>query len=217
MRTDRDIQEALLEELDWEPGIEATRVGASVTDGVVTLRGVVSTLLQKLTAERVARRILGVRAIANDLDVSPTGNAMRGDPAIAEAAANALEWDSAVPDSAVKATVRNGWVMLTGSVGRQFEKAAAEHVVGRLDGVKGVANGIVVKPQADAGDVKTHIENAFKRSAEIDAQRVAVASEDGRILLTGTVRSLSEHDEAERAAWAAPGVVKVDNRLVVVP
>ena len=177
-----------------------------------------TTFREKWTAERAARQVVGVRAVANDVDVSPTGNAVRSDPAIAEVAAHALDWDSAVPDSAVKATtVRNGWVTLTGSVAWQFQKSAAERDIQRLYGVKGVANSIIVKPHVDASDLKANIESAFKRSAVVDAQRVRVESHDGVVVLTGTVRSLSERDEAERAAWAAPGVTKVDDRLVVMP
>jgi osmotically-inducible protein OsmY len=194
---------------------ECGSIGVTVSDGVVTLRGTVSTLQEKWITERSARHLVGVRAVANDLDVSPTGNAVRSDSAIAEVAANALEWDSAVPDGAVKVTVRNGWVTLTGTVAHQFEKSAAELVVQRLYGVKGVANPIVVKPRVSVGDVKAKIEDALKRSAAIDSQRISVEARDGAVVLTGTVRSLAERDDAERAAWAAPGVTKVDDRLVV--
>jgi len=217
MKTDRDLQEEVLAAMEWEPGVDAAQIGVSVTDGVVTLRGTVTALQQKWLSERAARHVVGVRAVANDLDVSPTGNAARSDPAIAEAAANALEWDSAVPDSGIKPTVRNGWVTLTGSVAWQFQKLAAELAVQRLSGVKGVANSIIVKPQADASDVKAKIDSAFRRSAAIDAQHVSVESHDGTVVLSGTVRSLIERDEAERAAWAAPGVMNVVDRLVVVP
>jgi len=195
--------------------MNAAQIGVTVSDGVVTLRGTVSTLQEKWIAERAARHLVGVRAIANDLDVSPTGNAVRSDSAIAEVAANALEWDSAVPDGAVKVTVRNGWVTLTGTVAHQFEKSAAELVVHRLYGVKGVANSIDVKPCVSAGDVKARIDDALKRSAAIDSQRISVEARYGSVVLTGTVRSLAERDDAERAAWAATGVTKVDDRLVV--
>jgi Predicted periplasmic or secreted lipoprotein len=212
---DRELQEQVLAALDWEPGVDAARIGVSVSDGVVTLRGTVTTLYEKWTAERAARHIFGVRAVANDLDVAPT--AARSDPAIAQVAANALEWDSAIPDNAVKVTVRNGWITLTGTVAWQYQKSAAERIVQRLYGVKGVANSIIVKPEASPADVKTKIESAFKRSAEIDAQRVKVDARDGTVTLTGSVHSLVEREEAERAAWAAPGVTHVDDRLMVVP
>ena len=215
MKTDRDLQDEVLAALEWEPGVNAAQVGVTVRDGVVTLRGTIATLQEKRIAERAARHLVGVRAVANDLDVSPTGNAIRSDSAIAEVAANALEWDSAVPDGAVKVTVRNGWVTLTGTVAHQYEKSAAAFVVQRLYGVKGVANSVVVTPRASAADVKVKIEEALKRSAVIDSQRISVDARDGVVLLTGAVRSLAERDDAERAAWAAPGVTKVEDRLVI--
>jgi osmotically-inducible protein OsmY len=215
MQTDRDLQENVLAALDWEPELDAAQIGVSVSDGIVTLRGIVTTAHQKWTAERVTRHVIGVRAVANDLDVSPTGHAARSDPAIAEAAADALEWDSAVPDRAIKVTVRNGWVTLTGSVAHRFEKSAAERAVGRVYGVRGVANSVLVKSSVSPSDVKARIEEVLKRSALIDAQRIRVEASDGAVVLTGTVRSLAERDDAERAAWAAPGVTKVDDRLVV--
>jgi osmotically-inducible protein OsmY len=215
MRIDRDLQDEVLAALEWEPSINAAQIGVTVSDGVITLRGSVRTLQQKWIAERVARRLVGVRAVANDLDVSPTGNAVRSDSAIAEVAANALEWDSSVPDGAVKVTVRNGWVTLTGTVTHQSEKSAAELIVQRLYGVRGVANSIIVKPRVSAGDVKAQIEDALKRSAVIDSQGIRVETREGLVLLTGTVRSLAERDDAERAAGAAPGVTTVDDRLVV--
>jgi osmotically-inducible protein OsmY len=147
--------------------------------------------------------------------VTPTAATSRTDAAIAQAAANALEWDAAVPDNAIKPTVSNGWVTLNGSVGWQFQMSAAVRAV--LYGIKGVTNAIILKPQVSASDVKTKIENAFKRSAEIDAQHVKVETRDGGVILTGTVHSLVEKDEAERAAWAAPGVTRVDDRLMVTP
>ena len=215
MQADRDLQEDVLAALEWEPGLDAAQIGVTASDGVVTLRGTVPTLHQKWTAARAARHLVGVRAVANDLEVNPTGNAARSDSAIAEAAANALEWDSAVPDGVVKVTVRTGWVTLTGTVAHNFEKSAAELCVQRLNGVKGVANSIVVKPRVCADDVRRKIEEALKRSAVIDAQRISVEARDGAVVLTGTVRSLAERDDADRAAWAAPGVTKVDNRLVI--
>ena len=215
--TDRQLQENVLAALEEEPGVEAADIGVSVRDGVVTLRGAVTSLRQKWTAERAARHVYAVRGVANDVDVHPTGEAARSDPAIAAAAANALEWDRSVPDNAVKLTVRNGWVVLSGSVDCPFEKSAAEFVVGHLPGVKGVANSIIVRTPASPSDVRTRIEEAFRRRAEIDAQRVMVESRNGEIVLTGTVRSVSERDDAERAAWAAPSVTKVDDRLVIAP
>lgn len=217
MNTDRELQEKVLAALEWEPAVDAAGIGVTVTDGVVTLQGTVTTFLQRSAAERAARHVFGVRAVANDLQVMPTSATSRTDSAIAQAAANALEWDSAVPDDAIKPTVSNGWVTLNGTVGWQFQKSAAERAVQHLYGVKGVTSSIILKPQVAVGDVKAKIESAFKRSAEIDAKRVKVEARDGGVILTGTVQSLAEKDEAERAAWAAPGVTRVDDRLVVAP
>jgi osmotically-inducible protein OsmY len=217
MTTDRELQENVLKALEWEPGVEAAQIGVSVKNGIVALRGPVTTFHQKYEAERAARHVFGVRAVANDLEVSPDRLTSRSDASIAEAAANALTWDSAVPVNAVQPTVRDGWITLTGTVSWQFQKAAAERSVQHLYGVKGVANSIVVRPHVSAGDIKTKIEEAFKRSAEVDSKRVTVETKDGAVTLSGTVKSLSERAEAERAAWAAPGVSKVDDRLMVVP
>jgi len=217
MKTNRELQEQILAALEWEPGVDAAAIGVSVNDGVVTLQGTVPTFIQRSTAERTTRHLFGVRAVANDIQVAPTVATSRTDAAIAQAAANALEWDAAVPDNAIKPTVSNGWVTLNGTVEWQFQMSAAVRAVEHLVGVKGVTNVILLKPQVSASDVKTKIEKAFKRSAEIDAQRVKVETKDGGVILTGTVHSLVEKDEAERAAWAAPGVTRVDDRLMVAP
>jgi osmotically-inducible protein OsmY len=197
-----------------EPAINAAEIGVTVADGVVTLTGHVDTLREKWTAEKVARHVWGVRAIANDIGVTPEGISRHSDPAIAHAAANALEWDSSIPPELVKATVREGWVTLTGTVPRQFQKAAAEHAVQHVYGVKGVANSITVKPAA-AENIREHIEEAFRHDAQIDADRIAVATCDGTVTLTGSVRSLAERDAVEDATWAVPGVTRVDDRIVV--
>jgi osmotically-inducible protein OsmY len=217
MTIDRELQQNVLAALEWEAGLDAARIGVSVNDGVVTLQGTVTTLREKWLAERAARHVRFVRAVANDIDVVVGDVAHRTDPDIAEAAANALEWDSAVPDGTVKVTVRHGWITLTGTVNWQYQKATAERVVGRLNGVKGVANSIIVRPAASVGDVRANIERAFQRSAEIDARQVQIDTQGGTVTLTGTVQSLSERDEAERAAWAAPGVTHVHDQLVVAP
>jgi len=215
MTTNREFQEQVLAALEWEPGVDAAHIGVTVDAGVVTLRGTVTTYQEKFTAERAARHVFGVRAVANDLEVMPTELTGRSDAAIAKAIANTLDWDSAVPFHAVKTTVRDGWVTLTGDVSWQFQREAAEAAIRHMYGVKGVINSIAVKPHVKPGDVKAKIESAFKRSAEIDATHVNVEARDGAVILTGTVHSLFERDEAERAAWAAPGVTKVEDRLLV--
>lgn len=216
MKTDRDIQEQVLAALEWEPGVRAEHVGVTVVDGVVTLQGIVTTLREKYLAERTARGLRSVRAVANDLAVAPDSGTARSDSAIAGAAANALEWDSAIPDGAVKATVRSAWVNLTGTVGWAYQRSAAERAVRNLHGVKGISNSVVIEPVVSVGDVKAGIERAFRLNAEIDAEGVTVDAQGGTVVLTGHVHSLTERDAAERAAWAAPGVTQVDDRLLVV-
>jgi osmotically-inducible protein OsmY len=217
MTTDRDLQERVLSALDFEPGVNVAQVGVTIHEGVVTLRGSVTTFYQKSLAEQAAARVYGVRAVANDIEVLPTHDLRRSDSAIAEAAANALAWDSAVPAKAVLVTVRDGWVTLSGNVEWQYQREAAEQTVRRLYGVKGVVNTIAMQPRIRVADVKATIEDAFKRSAQVDAQHVHVDARDGQVVLTGTVRSLSERREAERAAWSAPGVMLVDDRIAVTP
>jgi osmotically-inducible protein OsmY len=177
----------------------------------------VTTLQQRWSAERAVQHVHGVRAIANDIDVRPDHATARTDSEIAEAAANALAWNSAIPLHKVHVAVRNGWVTLSGELEWHYQRRAADLALRALYGVKGVFNEIKVAPRVDAGDIKAAIESAFKRSAEIDAARVRVESHDGEVILSGTVRSLSERTEAERAAWSAPGVRRVDDQLVVAP
>ena len=204
MRLDKELQEGVLKALDWEPSVNAAQIGVTVDEGVVTLTGQVATLMQKWTAEKIARHVWGVRAIANDLTVSLDGVGTRSDSAIAHAAANAIEWNSSIPADAVQVTVRDGWVPLSGSVSWQYQKAAAERAIRNLFGVKGVANSIVVKPPVSTQNIREQIEEAFKRSADVDAKAISIEAHDGTVILRGNVHSLAERDAAERAAWAAP-------------
>jgi osmotically-inducible protein OsmY len=215
MKTDLELQQDVHASLEFEPGVVAAHVGVTVDAGVVALRGEVPTYHEKLTAERCARHVHGVRAVANELKVKPTGTLTRTDPEIAKAVANVLDLDSAIPPEAVQATVQNGWVTLTGEVFWQFQRMAAEGALRHLCGIKGVVNSIRVKPHVRVSDVKERIEDAFKRSAEIDARNVRVETHNGVVMLLGRVHSLVERQAAERAAWAAPGVTKVEDHLLV--
>ena len=217
MKTDRALQDDVLKALEWEPSVDAAGIGVSVKGGVATLQGTVRSYFEKAAAERATRHVFGIRAIANDVAVILDGLSPRSDGDVAQTIANALAWSSAIPLNAVTATVSNGWVTLNGKVDWQYQRAAAEHAVHHLLGVKGVTNAIALTPHVRPGDVKAKIESAFKRSAEIDAARVKVDARDGEIILSGTVKSSSERREAERAAWAAPGVTRVDDRLMVSP
>ncbi len=217
MTIDRELQERVLKALEFEPGVDAAKIGVTAHAGVVTLTGTVATSFEKWTAERTASHVFGVRALANDIEVLPTHATRRSDTAIAEAAANALNWDAAVPPASVQVTVRDGWVTLTGDVAWRYQRDAAEFTVRRLYGVRGITNTIAVKPRVHSADVKAKIESAFKRSAEIEAKHIHVEAHDGRVVLTGAVRSLSERRLAEQAAWSAAGVNLVDDRLAVSP
>ena len=215
MTADRNLQDRVLHALDFEPSVDAAKIGVTAHDGIVTLRGSVKTFIEKWTAEQVTARVYGVRGLANDIEVQPDHHTRRDDATIAEAAANALHWDAAVPAKAVQVTLRDGWVTLRGEVEWRYQRDAAEYTVRRLFGVKGITNAITVRPRVHSADVKAKIEGAFKRSAVIDADRVHVETHDGEVILTGTVRSFAERREAERAAWSAAGVRMVDDRLAV--
>jgi osmotically-inducible protein OsmY len=214
MHTDRELQEQVMTALGWEPDIDLAHIGVSVNKGVVTLEGVVATLVEKAAAEDAARHVDGVRAVANDLEVSPCLAPRRRDPALAEAVADALGQRGDLPLDAIQATIDAGRVVLTGAVTWESQRAAAELAV-QLPGVRSVTNEIIVKPQASVEDVKGRIERAFHANADIDAQNVRVEIRGGAVVLTGTVRSESEREQAEHAVWSAPGVTNLDDRLRV--
>jgi osmotically-inducible protein OsmY len=212
-RTDEDIQRDVLAELKWDARVQPNEIGVAVKDGVVTLTGWVESYSKKWAAEEAAHRVRGVKAVANDIEVRLPGSQERTDADIAAAAIRALEWDAFIPIDKLDVTVTKGWVTLKGDVEWQYQKADAERVVRRLNGVKGVTNLIVVKPHVTPSELKEKIEQALIRNAQTDAQRITVEVQGTKAILRGTVRSWAEREEAERAAWSAPGITEVENRI----
>ena len=215
--TDKELKRHIEDALNWEPSFDAADIGVSVDNGVATLRGDVASYAAKSTAERVTLGVYGVKAVANDLNVRLPGEYKRTDSDIAQAAVNALQWNTVVPKNRLSVAVSDGWVTLKGNLDWQYQKDAAARTVRDLTGVLGVNNTIDVKPHVQSGDVRDKIEAAYKRRAEIDARRINVTATDGKVILSGNVRSWAERQEAERAAWAAPGVTQVDDWLTITP
>jgi osmotically-inducible protein OsmY len=213
--SDLELKKAVESELTYEPSINAAEIGVAVKDGIVTLSGHVPSYWEKIAAERAAERVAGVKALVNDLEVKLPSSSERTDEDIARAALNALEWSVLVPPNRIKVRVSKGWVTLEGNADWQFQKSAAEKAVRKLIGVKGVSNLVSVKPRVSSIEVKSEIENALKRSAELDAEQIRVEAEGDRVILKGTVHSWFEREEAEKAAWRAPGVREVEDDLVV--
>jgi osmotically-inducible protein OsmY len=210
VRDDVELQHDVVDELDFEPGVDASNIGVAVSDGVVTLTGTVPTYTEKIAAEKAAKRVFGVQGIANELKVELPQAHVRTDTDIAKAAINVLNWDTAVPRG-VTLSVSNGFVTLTGEVDWQFQKDRARMLVQSIVGVRGVSNLITVKPKISESDVKTKIRQAFERSADIDADHIQIETHDHTVTLRGTVHSWFEREEATRAAYAVPGVTSVEN------
>jgi osmotically-inducible protein OsmY len=217
MKTDAELQQDVMNELQWEPSIEAAEIVVSVRDGVVTLSGYVDSYVKKLAAERAAARVFGVKAVAETIQVRLPGSLKRSDEDIAGMVANVLEWNVLVPYDRVKVHVQDGVVTLSGEVDWVYQKFAAEEAMRYLMGIVSLSNQITVKPTVKPQDLKDKIVSAFQRNALLDPRRITVETRGSWVILSGSVRSWGERAEAQWAAWAAPGVSEVENNIIISP
>jgi osmotically-inducible protein OsmY len=215
MRSDSEIKRDVEDELRWEPRIDATNIAVAVKDGVVTLSGFTHGYGDKFEAETIAKRVRGVIGLANDIEVRLPDVDRPADPDVARGAVARLKNELPASWERIKVIVKNGVVTLEGEVEWNYERDRAVRAVRWLKGVKSVSNLIKLKPSASPSEIKHKIEEAFRRSAEVDASHITVEGHDGEVILRGTVRSWAERREAERAAWAAPGVTRVDDRITI--
>ncbi len=214
MKTNNELQQDVLDELNWNPMLNASEIGVIVKDGVVTLTGKVDTYLKKIVAERTAKKVAGVKAVAMDIEIK-LPNTRPDDTDIARAAINALKWHSSITEDKIKIEVDNGWVTLEGELNWPFQKDTAENCIEKLTGVRGISNLITIKPKADVKLIKDNIIKAFQRNAALEASKITVETEGDKVILKGTVHSWSEKNEAEKAAWNAPGVAHVEDNLLI--
>jgi osmotically-inducible protein OsmY len=213
--TQSDLQNDVLAELRWEPGVDSSRIGVAIEKGVVELTGQVRTFAEKQAVETAVKRVRGVTAVANELQVELLATHVRGDVDIAKAAMDALRWHVNVPDERITVTVAKGVVTLEGTVTAAYQRAAAQTAVEYLTGVKGVWNKITLTPQTSAKDVRKQLTVALHRYAQLEADAIKIAADGNKVTLTGTVHSWAEFDLASTAAWKVPGVTHVDNKVIV--
>jgi osmotically-inducible protein OsmY len=216
MKTDSQLQHDVMDELQWEPRVDHANIGVAATDGVITLSGFVGSYTEKLAAEQAARRVKGVRGLAEEIEVRLPNQAKTADPEIARRIADMFQWSALIPKDKIGIKVEHGWVTLTGTVDRYFQRKSAGDLVSRITGVKGVSNQIVIREVPSPVDVKDRIMAAFRRHADLDASTITVAAEGHTVKLGGKVHAWYERKIAEQAAWSAPGVSRIEDNIVVV-
>ena len=217
MKSDSEIERDVRDELKWDPDLNADDIAVSVKNGVVTLAGFTPSYTDRLEAEAAAKRVAGVHAVANDIEVRLPAIDQRPDPDIARDAVAALKSELPISHDKIKVIVKDGWLTLEGTAEWQYQKTSAETAVRKVKGVKGITNVITVKPKVQPTELKRKIQEAFKRNAEVDGNRIEVEANGSEVTLKGTVRSWMEREEAERVAWSAPGITHVEDRIVVSP
>lgn len=216
MKTDVELLKDVQEELKWEPLLNKSEIGVYVKNGVVTLTGFVDTYLKKTTAESAASRVTGVKAVAQKIEVRLSAVGKKTDTEIAKAVLDAFSWNSSIPENKIKVKVENGWVYLDGEVEWQYQKDAARYAIENLLGVRGVSNLLMIKPKnVDVNLVKENIRKALHRNATIEAENIHLETSGNKVILKGSVHSWFEKNEVEKAAWSAPGVINVEDDLVV--
>ncbi len=217
MKTDSQIQSDVIQELKWDPSVSHEQIGVAVSDAIVTLSGTIPSYIEKFAAEKAAQRVFGVKAVVEKIEVKLPGSYQRGDLDIAKAVVEQFKWSSQVPDELIKVKVEDGWVHLSGEVEWEYQRAAAKNLAQGLIGVKGVSNNIIIKVKSvQPNIVKQKIEDALKRKAEREARAISVEVNGGRVVLSGTVHSFSEVQDAKGAAWNAPGVTSVETHMNIV-
>lgn len=213
--SDLDLRQDILDELEYEPSLDAADIGVATENGTVTLTGHVRSYAEKRMAETLVKRVKGVRAIAQKIEVRPAGSHLTADDEIAKRAVTSLAWNTAVPKDAVQVRVEKGYLTLTGSVAWHYQREAAEKALHGISGVMGVSNLIEIHPSLSPNDVRKRIEDALRRDAELEAKRIQVNVSDRKVTLEGRVRNWAEREAAERAAWAAPGVTSVVDHITI--
>jgi len=213
--SDKTLRQTVMDELEWDPSFNAQHIGVAVEEGVVTLTGHVGSYIERLAAEKAVKRVKGVRAIAEEIEVRFPSDKKTSDDQIAKRALDVIAWDSTIPKDKIQIKVQNGFVTLSGEVDWFYQRDDAEAAVRKLTGVKGLSNEVKVKPQVRGTDIKQRIETALKRNAEVEADAIKVTVQEGRVILDGKVKAWYERELAERTAWSAPGVISVEDRISI--